>query len=443
MDHSNGIRSISLFILLLTVYRVSFAQVDQTTSTRDSTGYTRSERETFPNTAAGELTPGRGFNLVKTEKGSLNVSIYAIVRYLNQLPGNQTWYDHLGRQQNFVGRNDFYWHRTMIWFTGFVLTPRLTYTATVWTIMTTQQTLVYGNLQYAVNKYINLGMGIMPNISVRSMQGPFPFYSSTDRTMGEESLRAGFTNGFFVRGQVVPRLTYILMLGDNLSTLGVAAANLTRTLSKGAGLVWMPTTGEFGQRGGIMDFEHHDKVATRFGVNYTYDRDSRFNDMSNPSPDNVQVRMTDGVLFFQTGALADGVTVQDATYQMLAVDAGLKYKGFQVQLEGYDRWLTDFNADGPVPVSSLHDIGYSVQLNQMVVPKTLGIYAIHSYFFDAFNRHPWEVGGGFNFYPKQSRSWRINAQVHHVYKSSAGGTFGLYNAGQTGTTITIGSDILL
>lgn len=430
-----------IFHWLLLYGAATFAQVDQTTSIRDSTSY-RVGNVVYPNMVAGELTPGRGFSLVKTAVGSLNVGIYAIVRYLNQLPGNQTWYDHLGRPQPFTGRNDFYWHRTMIWFTGFVMTSKLTYTATIWTIMTTQQTLVYGNLQYAVNKYLNLGMGIMPNISVRSMQGPFPFYLSTDRTMGEESLRAGFTNGFFVRGEVLPRLNYILMLGDNLSTLGVQASKLTRTLSKGVGLLWMPTTGEFGARGGEVDFETHDKLGTRFGINYTHDRDNRFNDMSNPSPDNVQVRMTDGVLFFQTGALANGITVQEANYDMVAVDAGLKIKGFHAQLEGYDRYLTKFVTDGPVPDSSLHDIGYYLQLSQMIIPHTQCIYGIHSYFFDAFNRHPWEAGGGFNYYPMHIRSRRINAQVHYVFKSSAGGAFGLYNAGQTGMTITIGSDIL-
>ncbi|MBO9201713.1 MULTISPECIES: hypothetical protein [Niastella] len=401
--------------------------------------------ESYPNMVAGELTPGKGFSIVKTKVASLNIGLYSIVRYLNQLPGEheQTWQDHLGRDRALTGRNDFYWHRVMIWFTGFVMTPKLTYTATVWTIMTTQQTLVYGNLQYKFNKYFILGAGIMPNISIRSMQGPFPFYLSTDRTMGEESLRAGFTNGFFVKGEVLPRLNYILMLGDNLSILGIAAAKLTRTMSKGVGLMWMPTTGEYGARGGLVDFEHHDKVATRFGVNYTHCRDNRFNNTGQPSPDNTQVRMTDGVLFFETGALADGVTVNEANYDMIATDLGVKYKGFNAQVELYYRSLTKFDADGPLPVSSLRDKGYSVQLSQMVIPKKLCVYGIHSLFFDAFKRHPWEAGGGVNFYPMKSRSWRLNAQAHYVYKSSAGGTFGLYAGGQTGATITIGTDILL
>jgi hypothetical protein len=62
--------------------------------------------------------------MVKTKYGSLNISIYAIARYLNQLPGHQTWQDHLGRDRDFLGRNDFFWHRTMIWFSGWLGTPK-------------------------------------------------------------------------------------------------------------------------------------------------------------------------------------------------------------------------------------------------------------------------------------------------------------------------------
>lgn len=397
----------------------------------------------YPNEASGEFTPGKGFDLVRTKAGSLNISLYTVVRYLNQLPGEQTWQDHLGRDHDFTGRNDIYWHRSMIWFSGFLLTPKLRYTATIWTIFPTQQTLVYGNLQYRFNRYITIGAGVLPNMSVRSMQGPFPFYLSTDRTMGEESLRAGFTNGVRVSGEPLKNFYYTLFIGDNLSILGVQASRLTRFLTSGVGLMWMPTTGEYGPRGGLVDFERHDKVATRFGVNYTHCRDNRFNNIGQPSPDNTQIRLTDGVLFFETGALADGVTVQEANYDAIMIDAGFKYKGLNVQAEMYNRLLTKIDADGPLPLSSIHDIGYSLQVSQMVIPKTLALYAIHSYFFDEFKRHPWELGGGANVYPMKSRSWRLNAQVHYVYKSSAGGTFGLYNAGQTGTTITVGTDILL
>jgi hypothetical protein len=398
---------------------------------------------TYKNVASGELTPGRGFDLVRTRYGSLNFSLYAMARYLNQMPGEQTWYDHLGRERQLTGRNDFYFHRAMLWFSGFVGTPKLTYVATVWTIMPTQQTLVYGNIQYKFNRHFKVGMGVAPNLSIRSMQGPFPFYASTDRTMGEESLRGGFTQGFFVQGEIVRKLNYWLMLGNNLSTLGIQASKETRDLSKSISIWWMPTTGEFGPRGGIGDLEYHKKAATRFGVSYVTSREDRFNNTGTPSPDNTQVRMTDGILFFETGALADGVTVNEADYNMMSVDLGVKYKGFNAQLEFYGRRLSNFDTDGPVPVNKLEDVGYSLQVSQVIVPKRLIIYGINSYFWDAFDRHPYEYGGGFNFYPINSRSWRLNMQLMRVYKTSAGGTFGLYNGGQTGSTLTIGTDILL
>jgi len=397
----------------------------------------------YQNRAAGEFTPGKGFQIVKNKFASFNLSIYAMARYINQLPGNQTWNDHLGNAQDFTGRNDIFWHRTMLWFTGYLGTRNLTYMATVWTVFTTQQTLVYGNIQYAFNKHAKIGIGITPNLCIRSLQGPFPFFSSTDRTMAEDALRGGFTNGFFVNGEVVPRLNYSLVVGNNLSSLGIQASKLTRNLSTSASLIWMPTTGEFGPRGGYGDFEGHEKLATRFGGSICHSRENRFNNTGTPSPDNTQVRMSDGILFFQQDALAPGVTVQEADFNFQAIDLGFKYKGFGLQTEFYNRTLSNMSADGPVPYATIHDKGYSIQASYMVVPKTLCLYGITSKIIDEFKRNPYELGGGVNIYPYKTRSWRINAQGVYVYKCAAGGTFGLYTAGQTGMALTIGTDILL
>jgi hypothetical protein len=145
------------------------------------------------------------------------------------------------------------------------------------------------------------------------------------------------------------------MIGNNLSSLGIQASKLTRDLATSASITWMPTTGEYGPRGGFGDFEEHQKVATRFGASYVHSREDRFNNIGTPSPDNTQVRMTDGVLFFETGALKDGVTVDNADYDMLAVDLGAKYKGFNAYLEMYDRKLSKFDADAPVPINTIVD----------------------------------------------------------------------------------------
>src|SRR6185436_10621120 len=116
-----------------------------------------------PNTTAGEFTPGSGFDLFRSELVSLNVSFYGLARYLNQL-GEERFTDHLGRAQTLHARNDIEWHRTFAWLSRFFLQPRFRYTVTIWSLPTTQQTLVFGNLRYRVAQALELGVGIGPNL---------------------------------------------------------------------------------------------------------------------------------------------------------------------------------------------------------------------------------------------------------------------------------------
>ena len=55
-----------------------------------------SRAESYPNMFQGEFSPAKGFDLVKTEKGTLNISFYGMFRYINQNPATQTFTDHLG-----------------------------------------------------------------------------------------------------------------------------------------------------------------------------------------------------------------------------------------------------------------------------------------------------------------------------------------------------------
>jgi hypothetical protein len=72
----------------------------------------------------------------------------------------------------------------------------------------------------------------------------------------------------------------------------------------------------------------------------------------------------------------------------------------------------------------------------------LGVYAVGGYVFDQFHRRPWELSGGLTWWPFRSQQWRINAHYIHVVRSPTGSFFGYYSAGQTGSTYSVGSDIL-
>jgi hypothetical protein len=401
--------------------------------------------QSYPNQIGGEFSPGKGFDVVKTKWASLNISLYGLARYVNQMSAtNDTFTDHLGRKRVTDLRNDIHWHRTFVWLTGFFYTPRLRYNVSVWGLTTTDQVLLFGNLQYFAHKAFRLGVGIGPNLGSRSMQGSWPYWYGSDRQMADDFIRPGFTNGFWISGEPIPKVNYTLMLGNALSNLGVKAGDLTRDLSQSASVWWMPTTGEFGPRGGFSDFEIHEKAATRFGASYTFMNDDRLNAISSSSnPINTQVRLSDAVLLYETGALADGVTIQKSKYQLLCIDAGVKYKGFALATEFYFRNLSDFKADGELPYSEIADQGFYVQTSYQVIKKRLEVYGVYGTIMDEFKRNPWEISGGLNFFPSKVRNWRINLHLIRIEKSPNSSYFGYYTAGQSGTTISIGTDFLL
>jgi len=396
----------------------------------------------FPNTTAGEFTPAAGFDIIKTDRGSLNISGYGLFRYISQNPQGQTFTDHLGRVREVNPRNDINWHRTFAWLTGFFYDPRFRYNISLWSLPTTQQTLIFGNLQFRVSPLIGFGVGIAPNLTARSLQGSWPFWAASDRQMAEEFFRGGFSSGFWITGELLPRLDYTISINNNISQLGVIQANDTRDMMYSAALRWQPTTGEFGPRNGFGDFEHHERLATQFGASSGKSRESRYAPLDQP-PNNTQIKLSDGINPFEAGALATAVTVKSLTYEELAVDAGAKYRGFSFQSEYYFRTLRHFTATGPLPVSTIFDHGFMAEAMQMVIPRTLGVYVVSGYVFDQFRRHPFELGGGANYYPAKSRSLRLNLHLLYIDKSPASSYFGYYLAGQTGTIFSLGVDLLM
>ena len=396
----------------------------------------------YPNGVAGEFTPAKGFDIAKTQRASLNISFYGLFRYMNQTPGGQTFVDHLGRTRTVKARNDLNWHRTFVWLTGFFWDPKFRYNISLWSLPTTQQTLLFGNLQYRFKPAINFGVGIGPNLTVRSVQGSWPFWGSSDRQMAEDFFRGGFSSSFWITGEPISRWYYTVSVNTNISQLGVTATNDTRDMAYSASVWVMPTTGEFGPRGGFGDLEYHRRVATRFGVSVGHSREARYSDETVP-PNATQIKLSDGVNPFDAGALADGVTVDKLNYDEASFDAGAKYHGFAFQGEYYVRKLSHFQADGPLPLSSILDHGFQVQGMQMVVPMYVAAYLTYGKIFDDFDRRPWELSGGTSVYPSGTRSWRLNLHLIHVERSPAASNFGFYTAGQTGTTYSLGIDILL
>jgi hypothetical protein len=384
----------------------------------------------------GVFDPGKGFLVGRSELGELAISAYALVRYVNQTPGTQTFTDHLGNTRNVDGRHDIWPHRVMAFMKGWVGDPKLIYTITFWTVLDTSQNAIFGNLGYQFSKRFNLYAGLNGNPGTRSLQGSHPFWLGHDRMMADEYFRPFFGSGVWAQGEAVPGLWYNVMIGNTSSILDVKSSQLDRKYSTGASTWWMPTTKEFGPKGAYGDWEWHEKVATRFGTSWTWSPEQSFAG-TDGRPSNTTLRLADSVNVFETGALAPGVTVDETDYTVLAIDAGVKYKGFFLSTEFYNRWLDNFQADGPVPVASVHDTGFYVQGAFFPVKHKLEVYAATSQIFgdkDAGFANSSDYVFGANFYPADTRNHRLNMQVISVNRSPVSSAFGYYVGGQKGTT---------
>jgi hypothetical protein len=197
------------------------------------------------------------------------------VRYLNQKGLDPEYTDFFGATHPVKQREDVQLNKFLLPFSGWFLTPKFRYYLYVWSSNPSQggpaQVVGGGNISYTFNRFVGLGGGITSLPSVRSTEGQFPYWlGMDDRPTADEFFRGSYTTGFWLKGELATKVKYMAMIANNLSTLGVSAAQLDNHLDTTSFMLqWLPTTGEFGLYGTFGDFDHHEKVATRLGAHYT------------------------------------------------------------------------------------------------------------------------------------------------------------------------------
>src|SRR5262249_47583561 len=147
---------------------------------------------------------------------------------------------------------------------------------------------------------------------------------------------------------------------------------------------WLPTTGEFGLYGTYGDFDDHQQAATRVGVHYTHSLEDRQSQPGTNAIENSQIRLSDGSLVFTPDLFGAGITVNSVDYQMMSIDAGIKYHGSAIEVEYYKRWLMNFSGLNTSGIPNITDDGYQAQLSAMAVPKTLQLYLSGSQIFGGY-----------------------------------------------------------
>jgi hypothetical protein len=376
----------------------------------------------------------RGFVLMESSDPErtpfkLVVGNFAQMRYTNTQLDGLTFVDHLGVVRPVDPRNDISFNRDLLTFSGYALDPRLKYNVIVWSSGSLASVVVAGGLTYEFGKAFALNAGYNGMPGSRSMLGSFKDQPGPDRSMADTFFRPGFTQGVWATGEPLENLFYNVMVGNSLNTLQIGAGKIDVNMAY-SGSVWWEPLGSYGPGQAYNDLEKHESPVVRLGSSFTRSREDRFADASKSAPDNVQIHNSDGVLFFSTGALAPGVTVFLADYSMWAVDAGFKYRGLAVNGQYYFRWLSGFQADGPLPIGSTFDHGFEAAAGYFVLPK-VELYARTSFVFGEF-RDANEYAAGFNWYPLANRGLRVVGEVGHVDRSPVGNIITPYQAGMSG-----------
>jgi hypothetical protein len=364
----------------------------------------------------------------------LKFNINTQLRYLNTQNSEESFTDHLGVAHEVHTRNDITVNRAMFILGGYIFDQRLRYSFTVWTSAGAASIIVASNIGWTFNKAFSIMAGYTGVPGSRSLVNTFPFFTGMDRSMADNFFRPGFTQGAWLSGEPINGLNYLLFVGNGLNTLNISASKIDTHLLL-SGSTWWEPLGPFAEPGKSRnmydDYFASDKVRVRFGTAFTRSREDRFSNLDQSSPENTSLYNSDGVLFFSTGALAPGVTIDQATYRMWSADAGVKWNGLALNAQYFMRWLGDFDADGPLPFGSTFDHGAEVSGSYFIDPKKVMPYARASWVRGEFgNSH--EIGGGVKwFFLPTERIW-LNAELFNVNRAPYTGAFTPYTAGMTG-----------
>ena len=408
-------------------------------------------QSTTPDAAAKPLSaprhiPNVGFLLVDHEKGQVYFRLFSYGRYLNQRNLDASYVDAFGNTKDVQRRQDVQLNKFFAPFSGWFLSPKMRYYLYVWSSNPSQgdpaQVVGAGNLTWGFNRFVNVGVGITSLPTVRSTEGQFPYWLGVDdRLMADEFFRGSYTSGVWVKGEFHTKVKYMAMFANNLSTLGVSAAQLDNRMdTQSYSVQWLPTTGEFGLYGTFGDYDYHENVATRLGIHYTHSLEEKQSQPGTEGIENSQIRLTDGSVIFTPDLFGTGITVNEVDYRMMSIDAGVKYKGLSLEGEAYWRWLSNFNGVNTGGIADINDTGYQLQASAMPIPKTLQLYAGASQVFGRYGDQ-WEIRGGQNWYLVKDRGVRLNGEIMYADRSPVGYTAYPYAVGSKGTVFHINLEI--
>lgn len=351
-------------------------------------------------------------------------------RYTGFARDVETWTDSAGNVSPVTNRSAFELTRGRAIVSGYAFAKELTYNLAIDYTTTSSTQLSFWNywIAYEFNRGFSLFAGQTLVPGSREWLTPWLYTQGPDYSLATTFFRPSLSQGVWATGEPVDGLNYRVMLSNGFNTLGTNPRQLDTRMTL-SGSVWLQPWGDYGA--GFSDFEWHDDPAIRLGTSYTYSPIE--GQQGNPDlPENVDIRLSDGTLITQTGALAPGVTLNQYSVSLNAIDAGWKYRGVSINAEVFLRDLLSLHGDGPVPQSSIFDYGGYLQGGVFAIPQRLELYGRTSRITGDFGRGS-EYAGGMNWFLLCGKqNLKLNIDAAWINDSPADQLRSGYRAGDSG-----------
>jgi hypothetical protein len=374
--------------------------------------------------------------LAKSREGErmpyeLRADIFSQARYSYFARDADYWINSTGAIQPVGNFNSIELTRNFIQLSGYAIDPRLQFTANLFSSTALNSTVFLGWMNFRFSEAFDLRAGNWIVPGTREWNESFRYTLGADRLMATTFFRPNISPGIWAQGEPWENFHYIAMVANSLNRFNQGVERVGSTKAFG-GTVWWEPMGPFGL--GPSDIENHARPSPRIGTNVAFSRESNqgFGTTESGNPEDTILRLSDGTPLFRPNVLAPGVELRSTSVSLWTIDAALKYRGFSLSSEYFLRWLYGFSYVGrEMPIGSLFDQGALLQSGYFLMPSKLETFARSSFVTGHFGGG-YEVGGGVNWYFRNSRDWRATFEILNINHSPAQNLLTGYRAGESG-----------
>lgn len=227
-----------------------------------------------------------------------------------------------------------------------------------------------------------------------------------DRPMATDFFRPDRTVGVFLTGKAPLLGHWEAMVGNGYQTANLPNDESDNNLTLAATNYYQPL-GDFGSN--PVDFDGSEELVVRIGQSAVYSPQSH--DSAGTSlPEVGFLRLSDGTILTQTGALTPGVTVSDFDLYFYSVDLAAKYRLWSIDAEFYLRWIEQLAGDGPLTVTDLLQRGFYIEGGRFLVPRRLDVNVRYSQVSGLLGTAT-EIAAGINWYPLATQRLKVSMDV--------------------------------